>query len=68
MTGHEHLPKPLRAAEDLWGRTSLEPNRYSSGKQLARSSEPLSAVERNLLLEHNYLIAFVEEALGVIHE
>ncbi len=37
MTGKEHLPRPLRSAE-----------------------------ERSLLLEHNDLITFVEEALNII--
>ena len=68
ITGPEHLPNPLRSAEDLWGKAQLEPNRCSGGKQQARGSERLSAEERSLLLEHNDLIAFVEEALEIIHE
>ena len=68
ITGQGHLPKPLRSAEELWGRTSLEPNRYSREKQQTRGSEPLSAEERGLLLEHNDPIAPVGEALKIIHE
>ena len=68
MTGQEHLPKPLRSAVDLWGRKSLEPSRYDRRERQARSSDPLSAGDRSLLLEHNDLIAFVEEALKIIHE
>ena len=68
ITGQGHSPKPLRSAEDLCGGTSLEPNKYSREKQQTRGSEPLSAEERGLLLEHNDLIAFVEEAPKIIHE
>ena len=67
-TWSDHLPKPLRSAED-WSGTS----RCSSGKQQTQGSgehtsssckdrQPRSVAERSLLLEHNDGIAFVEEA------
>ena len=63
IPGQDHLPKPLRSAEDWSGTSSC-----SSGKQQTQGSEPLSVAERSLLLEHNDGIAFVKEALRIIHE
>ena len=40
----------------------------SSGKQQTQGSEPLSAAERSLLMEHNNGIAVVKEVLRIIHE
>ena len=68
IPGQKHPPKPLRSAEDLWGKARLEPSSSSTGVQQTQGNEPLSAAERSLLLEQNDLIAFVEEALKIIHE
>ena len=65
-TWSDHLPKPLRSAED-WSGTS----RCSSGKQqtqgsgdipalVAKDRQPRSVAERSLLLEHHDGVAFVE--------
>ena len=61
---HEASHTPLRSAEDLWGKARLEPSSNSTDW----GPPPLSAEERSQLLEQNELIAFVEEALKVIHE
>ena len=63
IPGQEHLPKSLRSAGDLLGTSSC-----SSGKQQTQGSEPLSAAERSLLMEHNNGIAVVKEVLRIIHE
>ena len=62
---YETSPTPLRSAENLWGKARLEPSNSSSG---VWANQPLSAAERSLLLEQNESIAFVEEALKIIHE
>ena len=64
---HHYEPEapPLRSAEDLWGRTRLEASGSSTGWW---AHQPLSAAEQSVLLEQNDLIAFVEEALKIIHE
>ena len=62
---YEASPTPLRSAGDLWGRTRLGP---SSSSTDVRTDQPSSTAEQSLLLVQNELIAFVEEALKIIHE
>ena len=67
--GQQHLygasPPPLCSANDLWGKTRLESNSSSTDWW---TNQPLSAAGQSLLLEQIVFIAFVKEALEIIHE